>query len=147
MNYSMSKAKSVVALICGVVALVGIFLPWMDSGSGLTISGWELPRQPGDISAPQPILAFVGSIAMIILGALAVIKQFGIAKPGAIKGYDIAYSIASFIVIVACLWYVIFLCAFLESESMKYGVIVSLVVAGIGLGLGVSGFVHIFRSR
>jgi hypothetical protein len=143
----MSKVKPVITLICGAVALAGVFLPWMDPGSGLMVSGWELPRYSIDIGVPQPYFVLVGSIIMIFLGALAVISEVGIMKLGTFRSHAVACSIASFAVLVACLWYIIFLLAFRELESMRYGVIVSLVPAVIGLVPAGASFIHISLSR
>ena len=143
----MSKAKPVVTLTCGAVALAGVFLPWMDPGSGLMVSGWELPRYSIDISVPQPYFVLVGSIVMIFLGVLAIISEIGISKSGMFRGHAAAYSIASFVVLAACLWYCIFLLAFRELESISYGVIVSLVPSVIGLVLAAASFIHISWAR
>ncbi len=75
------KFISAVVLVAGVLALVGIFLPWLkanwDLGDllgtlSISATGWDLMTGSGDVqdgTQTYAILAFAGSI-VLLLGAL-----------------------------------------------------------------------------
>ena len=64
--------NSIILLICGIIALVGIFLPWASDGVFST-SGWEAFSCWGIDEAIQPFLVFIGSMLVLIF-SLPVIR-------------------------------------------------------------------------
>ena len=68
----MKMVNSIILLICGVIGLVGIFLPWASDGV-FSISGWETFSNWGVNEATQSFLVFIGSILVIIFSIPVVV--------------------------------------------------------------------------
>jgi len=61
----MKIMSPIILLICGVIALVGVFLPWVIFGE-MSISGWEAISDFGIEGATEPFLVFIGSILVLV---------------------------------------------------------------------------------
>lgn len=62
----------IILLVCGIIALVGVFLPLVSYG-GLSISGWEAFSEIGIDEATEPFLVFIGSILLLVFALPAVV--------------------------------------------------------------------------
>src|SRR4030042_1138465 len=98
-------------LICGIITLIGVFLPWgivhVWSYESISISGWAaFTKFPDYIGESYPFTPFVlaGSIMMIVFALLAIIVAL---SSGSKAGRETCIWIAvlgGFMAVVASIW-------------------------------------------
>lgn len=114
--------------ICGLGMLVGFFLPWVDFGSMMQASGFQLIMSSGEmaerLSGPHRIIP----LAVPILGVLMVV--------GAVVGHRLAQWVAV-LSSMALLAYGIatLLTVFLESTGLGVWLVVSAAFIALAVGL------------
>ncbi len=108
--------KSVFSLLCGILAMVALSLPWWDMDirwEGRTIvseiSGWEALGETGLwwVGNIGPIITLVGGIVLIgcALAAFAIVKWYSEAE-NAIAVLRILPHLAGFLVVMGAVWYI-----------------------------------------
>jgi hypothetical protein len=149
----MKIAAVIIALLCGIAVLVGIFLPWAEaSGSilgihfSLSVSGLDVIRSSGwDISDLalsdnlHAILVMIGAAIMIVcaLPALFLSASSGGGK-AAVMPFGILISLGSAVAIGGLVWF------FIDMSSVEnwmnyigYGTYICGGAAVLGLIFGV----------
>lgn len=123
-----------ILLVCGVIALVGIFLPWV----GGAISGWEAFSDFGINDATEPFLVFIGSILLLVFALPAVIIS---ANPGGsqklVRNLCILASIGAAVGIGGASWFLIEVINDDLVEILSYGFYVSYAAAALGFVFGI----------
>jgi len=143
---------------CGVVALAGVFMPWMSASAGgvtSTISGWDLTRfNLIGMSNIEPFLVLAGGIAMIICGMLLVVGaslSVTFSIPYA-KARKLFYTVGALIYISGAialggaLWFAILAVGDIGTGSIGYGIYISVAAAVIGAIIGIRTSMQILKS-
>ena len=138
--------NSIILLICGVIALVGIFLPWVSDGVFST-SGWETISEWGINEAIQPFLVFISSILVIIFSLPVIIVT---AKPW--RSHKLIVSLCIFTSIGAALG--IGSASWLLSDAINsgavglasYGFYISYAATVLALILSITTIIHSQRA-
>ena len=133
----MKIAGPIILLLCGIIALVGIFLPWVGDDI-LSISGWEAFSDFGIDEVPEPFLVFIGSILLLVFALPAVIVS---ANPeGSQKvllSLCILASLGAAVGIGGASW---FLSGAINNDAVEllsYGFYASYAAAALGLVFGI----------
>ena len=135
----MRVAVSILIFICGVVVLVGVFLPWLgDSG----VSGWDVTEWGNwagdagqeDVYPLYPVLALIGGALM----AAWVLAELAISRLGH-RSYSVTWplgAVASLAALTVGGGLVAFVVDALDKDlGIGYGVYVCAAAAAIGLFL------------
>jgi hypothetical protein len=139
--------RTLIVLVCGVIVLVAVFLPWykgtVSIGDGLTLpptpSGWEMKAVTS-----APILVLACGILMIIWAVLALVLPalFKLGQ-GSLLSVGIAARSIAVVAIIGAIWYIADTMQSVRSEGLTtgiqtigYGVFISIVAAGFGLAFG-----------
>lgn len=137
----MRIAGSIVTLICGIVALVGVFLPWISSG-GTSVSGWNLTTLAGLVGQTymQPYLVLGGGAVMAVFCLPAFIVS--VATRGgraAVLTLGIFATLASLLVIGGAAWVIIdaAIDPMLGISFVGYGAYMSVAAGVLGLSFGI----------
>lgn len=149
---------TIVILACGVVALAGVFMPWMSASAGgitSTISGWDLTRfNLVGLSIPQPFLVLAGGISVIVCGMLLVVGA-SLSVTYAIqyaKARKLFYTVGALIYISGALalggalWFGIYAAGDIGIGSIGYGIYVSVAAAVVGAIIGIRTSMRTLKS-
>lgn len=154
----MRMVALVVALICGIAVLVGVFLPWASASFSmlgfpisLSLTGWEiLDTSVWDISEfvlPNNIYALLTLIGGIVISicAFACMMISGVSKAAqpAIIPLGIVLSLAALAAIGGSVWFVVDMINVDAGDYIGYGVYVTAGAALLGL---ISGAIVTLRS-
>jgi hypothetical protein len=144
---------AIIALICGIAVLAGIFLPWAEASrsilgvhvsyslTGLNImdaSGWDLAEfaLPNNLHA---VLALVGAASMIVAALSALVSSIGpkmIGRAGAVV-QGLLIIVSSLVAIGGLAWF----CMEMHSKGLLdylgYGVYICGGGAVLGLIFGI----------
>jgi hypothetical protein len=141
----MRLAGPIILLVCGVIALVGVFLPWV--GDVLSISGWEAISDFGINDATEPFLVFSGSILLLVFGLPAVIVS---ANPEGsqrvLLSLCILASLGAALGIGGASW---FLSGAINNDAVEllsYGFYASYAAATLGLIFGITTMITAQRA-
>jgi tetratricopeptide (TPR) repeat protein len=141
------EMRTLIVLVCGVIVLVAVFLPWykgaVSIGDGLTLpptpSGWDMM----EVNA-APLLVLACGILMIVWAVLALILPalFKLGQ-GALLSVGIAARAIAVVAIIGAIWYIADTMQSVRSEGLTtgiqtigYGVFIAIVAAGFGLAFG-----------
>lgn len=141
----MKKAGPIVVLFCGVIVLVGIFLPWASASvtvEGVTISaslsGWDTISDWGIGEAIEPFLVFIGGILIFVLALPAVIVSMNPeGSQKVVRILSILASLGAALATGVAIW------LFAEAiddglvEFVSYGFYISFAAAVLGLVFGI----------
>jgi len=143
---------------CGVVALAGVFMPWMSASAGgvtSTTSGWDLTRfNLIGASNHEPFLVLAGGISMIVCGMLLVVGaslSVTFSIPYA-KARKLFYTVGALIYISGALalggalWFAIAAVGDIGTGKIGYGIYISVVAAVIGAIIGIRTSMQILKS-
>ncbi len=139
--------RTLIVLVCGVIVLVAVFLPWykgtVSIEDGLTLpptpSGWEMKAVTS-----APVLVLVCGILMIVWAVLALVLPalFKLGQ-GSLLSVGIAARSIAVVAIIGAIWYIADTMQGVRSEGITsgietigYGVFISIVAAGFGLAFG-----------
>ena len=126
----------IILLVCGVIALVGVFLPLM--GDGPSISGWEAFSNFGIDEAPEPFLVFIGSILLLVFSLHAVVVS---ANPEGsqkvVRNLCIMASLGAAVGIGGASWFLFEAIDNNAVEILSYGFYASYAAAVLGLIFGI----------
>ena len=92
----MRIAGPIVLLVCGILALVGLFLPWASIsmfGFTVSVSGWE------GMMAWEPLLVLIGSILLLACSITALVLGIVRKARGVVIGMGITSVLAAGMVI------------------------------------------------
>jgi hypothetical protein len=133
----MRLGASIVTLICGIVALVGVFLPWWDMWGFGTYSGWKIMTELGEELGgsvalfPYPLFLLVGCVVAILCALLLII--FSMTKtPSAQMIRSLSVVAVAGIAIAAGPALVILINA-AKADMVGYGLYMSGIVAAVGI--------------
>jgi len=136
----------IILLVCGVIALVGIFLPWASDGV-ISISGWEAFSDFGIDEAPEPLLVFIGSIFLLVFALPAVIVS---ANPeGSQKvllSLCILASLGAAVGIGGASWFLFGAIDNDAVELLSYGFYISYAASALGLIFGITTIIKSQRA-
>jgi hypothetical protein len=145
-------------IACGIVALAGVFMPWMSASAGgvtSTTSGWDLTRfNLTGVSNIEPFLVLEGSISMVIFGMLLVIGA-SLSVTSSIpyaKARKLFYTVGALIYISGALalggalWFAIPAVGDIGAGSIDYGIYISVAAAVIGAIIGIRTSMQILKS-
>jgi hypothetical protein len=151
-------AWPLIILASGIVALAGVFMPWMSASAGgitSTTSGWDLTRfNLVGLSIPQPFLVLAGGISMIVCGMLLVVGaslSVTYAIPYA-KARKLFYTIGALtyisgaLALGGALWFGIYAAGDIGTGSIGYGIYISVAAAVIGAIIGIGTSMQILKS-
>lgn len=135
----MRIAGSIVTLVCGIVALVGVFLPWA-SAFPVSVSGWDGISGAGISGAPEPFLVLIGGILMAVFCLPAFIVS--VATRGgraAVLTLGIFATLASLLVIGGAAWWIVEVAIdpTLGIGVVGYGAYMSVAAGVLGLTFGI----------
>ncbi len=142
----MKIAGPIILLVCGVVALVGVFLPWVDS-LGLSISGWEVFSEFGINDATEPFLVFIGSILLLVLALPAVIVSSNPqGSQKVVRDLCILASLGAALGIGGASWLLSDAINNDYVELLRYGFYASYAAAVLGLVFGITTIITTQRA-
>ncbi len=154
----MRMVALVIALICGIAVLVGVFLPWASASFSIlgfpisiSLTGWEImDTSSWDISEfvlPNNIYAMLALIGGIVISICAfaamIISGVGKAARPAIMPLGIVLSLAALTAIGGSVWFVVDMMNADAGDYIGYGVYVS---AGAALLALISGAIAMKKS-
>lgn len=100
--------KSVFSLVCGILVIVSLYLPWWNFG--IEVSGWEVlgETELWWVGNTGPIITLVGGIVLIgcALAAL-IVTRFRSEAKNVFAVLRILPRIAAFLVVMGAVWYII----------------------------------------
>lgn len=149
----MRLVAAIIALICGIAVLVGIFLPWMHYevgglvgvGTSHSLSGWGLIHNSELVSSlgafgnsnlngnTHALIVFIASIIMLLCAFTALIL-FISPKGGRVVGsaFGILVSLTALVAIGGLVWFFIDIC----NTDVGYGAYICSGGAVLGLIFG-----------
>jgi len=92
----MRIASPIVLMVCGILALVGLFLPWGSIsmfGFTVSVSGWDT------MTAWEPTLVLIGSIILLICSITALVLGIVQKARGVVIGMGITSVLAAVMVL------------------------------------------------
>ena len=123
----MRIASPIVLVVCGILALVGLFLAWVDvsfMGFGVSVSGWD------GLWSWESTLVLIGSIILLICSITALVLGIVQKARGVVIGMGITSVVAAIMVIAGPIY--ILIDAATNSAISMVGVGIYLcIVAGI----------------
>lgn len=138
----MRIAGSVLTLICGIVVLVGVFLPWFDIQVGfisISGSGWDSIDMNGIANAKQAFMVLLAGILMIgcALTSFIVSMVTGGGKAAVVTLSAIA-SVFSLVALGGAIWFIIDILTApgqptIQFDIIGYGVYISAAAALVGM--------------
>lgn len=137
--------RTIATLICGIVIVVGVFLPW--TSGAVTELGFNLPESASGWAAMDvsgaPLLTFVGGILMIACVFIAYLLPLMVAVGyGVLQTIGIIARGSALFAVIGAVWFIINAShgpeAVTSFEVLNYGVFISMVFAALGLFPGVS---------
>ena len=130
----MKIAGPIILLICGVMALVGVFLPWV----GGIVSGWDAISEYGINDATEPFLVFIGSILLLAFALPALIVSANSeGSQKAVLTLCILASLGAAVGISGASWLLSDVIKGDGVEFLSYGFYMSYAAAVLGLIFGI----------
>jgi hypothetical protein len=126
----------IILLFCGVIALVGIFLPWVGDGV-ISLSGWEAFSNFGIDKVTEPFLVFIGSILVLVFSLPAFIFSVNPGGSQLVRNLCILASIGAAVGIGGASWFLIEVINEDLVEILSYGFYVSYAAAALGFVFGI----------
>ena len=131
---------AIILLICSVLTLVGVFLPWINISMSyegfyvsISVSGWDLVSELSFMDwmmagSFDPYLVVGGAIAMVVgtLGAI-IVSRTSDDPGGALKVFGGAIIIGSIVAIIGAVWFMI---------DMTGDSLLSMMGINVGIGYG-----------
>jgi hypothetical protein len=141
---------AVVLLLCGVIAILGVFLPWMGESTDIfgvsfsaNVSGWDAVQLAGIEEVPEVLLVIIGAGLMILLAvpalALAVTSD---SLRNSARYFIFATSMTTLLVIGGVLWFLIEAISSDYIAFASFGVYLSGGAALIGFLFGITAHVQ-----
>ena len=131
----MRIAGSIIALICGIVVIVGVFLTWMDAGWGITLSGWDLVSVGNYIGSTfwETYIVLAGGVLMVVFALPAFIVSLA-AKGGraAVITLGIFAIVGGLVATGGCVWFIIDAAVNSAFSYVAYGFYITLAAAIVG---------------
>ena len=136
-------AGLIVVLVCGIVLLIGVFLPWISgpvwwSTTAVSFSGWDGISQYGINNATEACLVFFGGVLIIgftLPAAIASLTSKGSQQT--VRNLSIIASVGALIAIVGALWAFIPIMVDGLTDFVSYGFYISFAAAFLGLVFGI----------
>jgi len=132
----MKIASPIILIFCGIIALVGVFLPWASS-----ITGWEAFMEYGlstEADTVQVFLVFIGSILLLIT---AIPVAFVSANPESSKRIvmilSILASIGAAVGVAGASWFLSSAIRWESIEFLEYGYYMSFGATVLALIFGI----------
>ena len=100
----MRIASPIVLIVCGILALVGLFLPWLDvsiMGFGVSTSGWDA------LWSWEPTLVLIGSIILLACSITALVLGIVQKARGVVIGMGITSVVAGIMVLAGPIYILI----------------------------------------
>jgi hypothetical protein len=130
----MKIVSPIILLICGVMALVGVFLPWVVG----EVSGWDAISEFGINDATEPLLVFIGSILLLVFALSTVIVS---ANPKGsqkvVLTLNILASLRAALGIAGASWLISDVIINDGLDFLSYGFYVSYAAAVLGIIFGI----------
>jgi len=131
---------AIILLICSVLTLVGVFLPWINISMSyegfyvsISVSGWDLVSELSFMDwmmagSIDPYLVVGGAIAMVVgtLGAI-IVSRTSDDPGGALKVFGGAIIIGAIVAIIGAVWFMI---------DMTGDSLLSMMGINVGIGYG-----------
>jgi hypothetical protein len=132
----MRIAGPIVLLVCGILALVGLFLAWHSVsilGYTVSISGWDLRWEW------QPTLVLIGSILLLVCGIPALVLGAVRKAWGVVLGMGITSVLAAIMVIAGPVYTLIDIAGgdFTDISMVGAGVYICIVAGVIAFIFGI----------
>lgn len=142
----MKITGSIVLLVCGIVAFVGIFLPWSE-GFGISISLWEIFSEADLQPTTDSFLLFIGSILLFVSALSAVIVSANPKLPQKVLlSFFILVSLGAALGIGGASWHLFDAINWDYVEFLGYGFYISYVAVILGLVFGINTIITSQRS-
>lgn len=122
-------------MVCGILALVGLFLAWVSAsfmGYSVSLSGWDAMTLDG--VAWEPLLVLIGSIILLICSITALVLGIVRKARGVVIGLGITSVLAAIMVLAGPVY--VLIDAASESSLSFVGIGVYLCIAA-----GLIGFI------
>jgi len=165
----MKPLISFVSLVCSILVLLGVFLPWLRSGGGFfssSTAGWDLtnfeigtfslwPGWYGSTdgvvqSFPEPQVMLAGGIMMFFCAfASCAITMYSRKEEGLLHALGTGFTLGAVTATVAAVWFFIRAASLgeaMESFRMSFGFYLCAVCAFLGLALGIATIVRTYRA-
>jgi len=131
----MTRTGPIIVLGCGIVALVGFFLPLLSGVFGGSISGWDVISEFGIGDFTEPWLIFIGTIILLISAVIAVAALK--ASPKVVFYLSIAASLGAALAIGGATLFLIEAINNDVAEFLSYGFYTTFAAAVLGLVFGI----------
>lgn len=138
----MMIAGPIVVLVCGIVVLIGVFLPWISGPAWwpttITLSGWDGVSQYGLNNATEACLVFFGGVLIIGFALPAVIASLtSKGSQKTVRNLCILASVAALLAVGDALWALIPIVSDDLTDFVSYGFYISFAAAILGLVFGI----------
>jgi hypothetical protein len=138
------KITPLVTLVCGIVTIVGVYLPWVvvplyDSYT-LPLAGWRMVIWSDALgeSFTEPYLLLFGGIVMLTCSLPALIISLVADKEQAVKkALGIGISIDGALALVGTVWFLIHISSSASGGSVGFGFYICAVAVLLGLISGI----------
>jgi hypothetical protein len=132
----MRIAGPIVLLVCGILALVGLFLAWVSisyMGWGVSMSGWDA------LWEWEPTLVLIGSILLLACSITALVLGIVRKARGVVIGMGITSVIAAIMVIAGPVYILIDVATdqFADMSMLGAGLYVCIAAAFIAFIFGI----------
>lgn len=134
----MRKLTSIIMVVCGAVAIAGIFLKWSSDWGG-DISGWKMMTDLGIRNFPAPLFMLIGGVLVFLCSALVLmgkgsLRTLRVLEIVSLVGATLAAGPALCLVIPA-------------GGDAEYGLYISTAGAVIGVIVGAIAATRITRKK
>ena len=141
---------AVVLLLCGIIAILGVFLPWLGGSTDIlgvsfsaNISGWDAIRLAGIEEVPEVLLVIIGTVLLILFALPALMLALtSDSLRNSVRYLFFAASMATLLVIGGVLWFLIEAISNDYVTFVSFGVYLSGGAALIGFILGITAYVQ-----
>lgn len=138
--------RSIVTLICGIVVVAAVFMPWFKLIEKLEFSGWDIAAGdlPGWIGTGGPILTFIGGLAMICYTLMSfVLPRFLSTTSVTYQVLPVLVRIGAGLVMVGAAWTLIDATTDQQGnvdmwQRTMYGIWIALAGGAVGLFAGLN---------
>ncbi|MFC1866111.1 hypothetical protein ACFLYB_05315 [Chloroflexota bacterium] len=127
-----------ILLLCGMAALLGVFLPWSNTAS---ISGWEGLQDIGisiDLETIEVFLILIGSILVIIFSLSAAIVSRSPNSSQLVRNLCILATIGAAVAVGGASWWFSLLINWESVDIAGYGFYLSFVASVLGFIIGIT---------
>lgn len=145
-----SKAGAIILLLCGITALIGVFLPWISASVPIlefdfsaSFSGWEAVSIAGIEDVPEVLLVIIGAGLMILSSLPAVMLAMVSDYPQkAVRNMIFVATISTLLVLGGALWFIILAISDDFIGYTSFGVYLSVGAAVIGFIFGIIAYIR-----